>query len=85
MTRKQRLQPMLASATLVAILLAAVHAFGASAETAADAHSSVGIPAADASMPANPDGVSNRSPRRLTSHHLRHSLRMPFFSFQPLG
>ena len=84
MTRNQRLHPMLVSATLAAILLSAMHAFAASAEPELAARSGTSA-AVDAIPTTSPDAATRRPPRRLSSHPFRHSLRMPFFSFQPLG
>ena len=83
MTRNQRLHPMLVSATLAAILLTAMHAFAASAEPESASRSSAAD--VDAIPTTSPDAATRRPPRRLSSHSFRHSLRMPFFSFQPLG
>ena len=85
MTRKQRIQPVLASATLAAILLTAMHAFAASAEPESASRPSASTADVDAIPTTSPDATTHRSPRRLSSHQFRHSLRMPFFSFQPLG
>ncbi len=84
MTRNQRLHPMLVSATLAAILLTAMHAFAASAEPESAARSGTSA-SVDAIPTTSPDAATRRPPRRLSSHSFRHSLRMPFFSFQPLG
>ncbi|HRO62876.1 hypothetical protein [Thermomonas sp.] len=81
MTIKQFFRPALA-ATAVGLLLVTLNALGSDPGSGSDASSDLPTAAGAAASDLRPDGDP---PRRLSAHRLRHSLRMPFFSFQPLG
>lgn len=71
------------AATATGLLLAALNALGSIPTAQSDAQSN--YPAASSASLSDIDTDGSQRHRRLSSHRLRHSLRMPFFSFQPLG
>lgn len=83
MTIKQCFRPTWVAATATGLLLAVLNALGSIPTAQSDARSN--LPAASSAPLSDIDTDGSQRHRRLSTHRLRHSLRMPFFSFQPLG
>jgi len=83
MTNKRIFRPAWMVAAATGLLLAALNALGPIPAAGSDSRSSE--PAADGAAVSDTGSDDGKRYRRLSTQRLRHSLRMPFFSFQPLG
>lgn len=83
MTIKQVFRPAWMATTAVGLLLVSLNVLGAFSKSESGVQTR--LPTATDTSGSDTSADDGQPPRRLTTRHFRHSLRMPFFSFQPLG